>query len=55
MILENCELKWNFRMQNMWSPKQYYDGYNQMFLMPWEISAFRMPQISPIKWDGFPR
>ena len=55
MILENCELKWNFRMQNVWSQKQTYDGYYQMFLMPWEISPFRMPQISPMKWDGFPR
>ena len=59
MILDNCELKWNFRMQNIWADKEYGPGLFRMWLMPWEISPYRavdgMQHIAVIPWDGFPR
>ena len=58
MILDNCELKWNFRMQNIWADKEYGPGLFKMFLMPWSISPYRWVREGErpiIPWDGFPR
>ena len=56
MILENCELKWNFRMQ-LSEHGQYSNSFMNKWIMPWDLSPMRNTywEGNAHDWWMFPR